>query len=61
MAKTVEKKAEKDAEKVSETPREPMKPVIEDPGEVDYESILEAYDTPEEAVSSFERRAGNHA
>ena len=43
MAQTVEKKAG-DAEKKA-TPEITKKPVIEDSADIDYEAILEAYDT----------------
>jgi small subunit ribosomal protein S1 len=42
MTQTVENKAE---EKAKSEAAEPAKPIIEDPGDVDYESILAAYDT----------------
>ena len=44
MAQTVEKEADKKAE-AQKDQSGPAKPLIEDPGDLDYEAILEAYDT----------------
>lgn len=53
MAQIVEKKADKEAEKSKSSP-EPTKPLIEDPSDLDYESLLEAYDTSLKAFAEGE-------